>query len=184
MFPDESIARWPPPQKMAAVPVPSTGFRFVVAEPARLVTDNADVDRPLPDACPVVTVLFAGPVALAGTLTIAPACVMTVSEDPLIVTVVPFGAVTVVPAGTFTEVFAVMIVLEPAFRVTGGVVTVAGGVVAPAELELPDPPPQALKNKPNHTTKAVRKKIRLFFSPFLIILGSATSRIGSGLYSL
>ncbi len=146
MLPDESIARWPPPQKMAAAPVPSTGCRFVVDEPARLVTDKADVERPLPDACPVVTTSFAGPVALAGTLTNAPACVTTVSDDPLIVTIVPFGALTVVPAGTFTEVSAIMVMLEPAAMVTGDVV----GVV---ELELPDPPPHALKNTPHHTPK-------------------------------
>lgn len=143
---------------MAAAPVPSTGFKFVVAEPARLTIDNVDVDRLLPDACTVVTTSTAGPVALAGTLTNAPVCVMTVSDDPLIVTIVPFGAVTIVPAGTFTEVFAFMIMLEPAARVTGDAVGV--GVVVD-ELELPDPPPpppQALKNTPQHATRTARRK--------------------------
>ena len=157
-FPDESSARWPPPQKIAAAPVPSTGAPLTVAEPARLVTDNADVERPLPDACPVVTTLLAGPVALAGTFTTAPACVMTVSDDPLAVMVVPFGAVTVVPQGTFTEVFAAIVLLEPAARVTGDV----EGVL---ELELPDPPPQALNNTPHHTTKTARRKIRICYFP-------------------
>ncbi|WCM24550.1 hypothetical protein NDK50_27480 [Paraburkholderia bryophila] len=131
----------------------------MVAEPARLVTDNEDVERPLPDACPVVTTLLAGPVALTGTVTIAPACVMTVFDDPLTVTLVPFGAVTVVPAGTFTDVFAVMVMLEPAPRVTDD-------FVAAIELELPDPPPQALINAQQHTTKTARRKTRICCSLF------------------
>ncbi|SIT35683.1 hypothetical protein BN2475_50165 [Paraburkholderia ribeironis] len=168
MLPGASVARWPPPQKTAAAPVPSAGCRLVVAEPARLVTDNADVDRPLPDACPVVTTSFAGPVALAGTVTTAPACVMTVSDDPLIVTTVPFGAVTIVPAGTFTELSAFMVMLEPAAKVTGD-------VEAEVEPELPDPPPQALKHTPQHTTKAARKRNCMCCSRFLIIFDSAVS---------
>ncbi len=184
MLPDASVARWPPPQKTAAAPVPSAGFRFVVAEPARLVTANADVERALLDACPVVTTSFAGPVALAGTVTTAPACVMMVSEDPLTVTVVPFGEVTIVPAGTYTEVFAVMTVLEPAARVTGDDAGVTGDAVDVVELELPDPPPQALRNTPHHATIAARRKIRMCCSPFLIILDSATSGVGFGRYSL
>jgi hypothetical protein len=68
--------------------------------------------------------------------------------------IVPFGAVTVVPEGTYTEVFAVMVVLEPAAKVVGDV---EGGV----ELELPDPPPQALKNRPHPTTKIARGKSRM-----------------------
>ena len=135
--------------------MPSVGFRFVLAEPARLVTDNGDVERLLVDAAPVVTTLFAGPVAPAGTLTTAPTCVMTVFDDPLTVMVVPFGAVTVVPAGTYTDVFAVMVKLEPA---TG----LAGEFAEVGELALPDPPPpQALKNMPHHTTKTARRKIRI-----------------------
>jgi hypothetical protein len=85
---------------------------------------------------------------------------MTVSDDPLTVMVVPFGAVTVVPEGTYTEVFAARVLLEPAAREAGDV----EGVLE-LELELPDPPPQALNNTPHHTTKTARRKIRMCFIP-------------------
>ena len=93
-------ARQPPPQKIAAVPVPSVGFKLVVADPARTVTASADVAVVPLTADPVVTASSAGPVAVAGTLTTAPTCVTTVSALPLIFTTVPFGAETVVPDGT------------------------------------------------------------------------------------
>ena len=73
MLSELSSSKWPPPQKIAAVPVPSVGLMLVVAEPAITVT-LAEMVILLPDVgFTVVTRLSAGPVALSGTLTIDPA---------------------------------------------------------------------------------------------------------------
>ena len=71
------------------------------------------------DVCLVVTTLFAAPVALAGTVTVAPACVETVFDDPFRVMTLPFGDVMIAPEGTITDSFAVMVTEAPAATVAG-----------------------------------------------------------------
>jgi hypothetical protein len=100
------------------------------------------------DVCPVVTTLFATPVALAGTVTVAPACVATVFDDPFRVMTLPFGDVMIAPEGTITDSFAVMVTEAPA-------ATLAGPA---AVVELP-PPPQATSIVLTHDTRMARKKI-------------------------
>jgi len=105
------------------------------------------------DVCPVVTTLFAAPVALAGTVTVAPACVETVFDDPFRVMTLPFGDVMIAPEGTITDSFAVMVTEAPAATVAGAA---APGLAAVVELP---PPPQATSIVLTHDTRMARKKI-------------------------
>jgi len=124
-----------------------------LADPARAVTVSGLVETLALDVAAVVTKLVAEPVALAGTATVAPACVETVFDDPLRVTTLPFGDVMIAPEGTNTDSFAVMVTEAPAATMAGAV---APGLLAVVELP---PPPQATSIVLTHDTRMARKKI-------------------------
>jgi hypothetical protein len=102
-----------------------------LADPARAVTVSGVVETLALDVAAVVTRLVAGPVALAGTATVAPACVETVFDDPLRVMTLPFGDVIIAPEGTITDSFAVVVTEAPAATAAG---PVAPGLAAVVEL--------------------------------------------------
>jgi hypothetical protein len=150
-----------PPRRIAAAPVPSSMVgadvepAVTVADPARAVTVSGAVETLAFDVCPVVTRLVAGPVALAGTFTVAPTCVETVLDDPLMVILLPFGNLTIAPEGTITDSFAAIVTAAPAANVADP------AVPGPVAVELP-PPPQATSIVLTHDTKMARKKIVMF----------------------
>jgi hypothetical protein len=86
-----------------------------------------------------LTRLLAGPVALSGTLTMAPARTVTVLDSPSIDVMLLSLSTTVVLAGTLTDCPSPRVTFWPASMVTG-----SAGVAAAAGVLLSSlPPPHA-----------------------------------------
>jgi hypothetical protein len=85
-----------------------------------------------------------------------------------IVTMSPFGDETIVPAGTCTDMFAVMVRLAPAASVVGAALALLS--VLPEEV-VPALPPQALNTTDRPSTKTPRDIFCIFILPFQIVAG-------------
>jgi hypothetical protein len=124
---------------------------------------------------PDVTVLLAGPVAVVGTATVDPAATVMVLSAPFTVTESPFGVVTMVPAGTNTDVLAGIVYVVPAARTAS-----LEDELVESLLTEPPPPAQADNVAVKQNNKMARNRLVILIL-FSIVDGSDYSECGNSM---